>query len=116
MGYILLFLFIIFFVWPLAKVIFTVWRIRRQTRKAFEQMMNQANAHRNAQNSYENRNEHRSQASKSKKIASDIGEYVRFEEVADETGSAKNHTASTSSTQRIEIEQQIEDIEWEELD
>lgn len=51
-----------------------------------------------------------------KKIDKDVGEYVKFEEISvSESTFAATDSSESSSTERVEVEQQIVDVEWEDI-
>lgn len=52
---------------------------------------------------------------KRKKIAKDVGEYVKYEEIEVETTTSETHNFTDGSSCRLETEQQVEDAVWEEI-
>lgn len=114
--YLLLILFLIFIVYPIIRAGWTVYRLRRQARQAFEQFNRannpgaQADARRNRPAGWQPAPPHK------KKISPDQGEYVRYEEISlTETTVVDDSETDKSTTSSTTIEQQITDIEWEDL-
>lgn len=101
---ILLFLIYIFVIKPLL----VVNRFRRQVNDMFNQAYNNS---RQQQAGTPGRQQQ--PPVKKKKITSDVGEYVAFEEikVTEKTASA----ADTDRGSRVRTESQIEDVEWEDI-
>lgn len=113
MGTFLLLLLLFFVVIPLVRGMWQLWRIRRAYRQA-QQRMNDifnggATAGQRAQRPRPQR--------KKKKIDSDVGEYVSFEEIRTETKSTTTGGADNTATERrsTRVESQVEDAEWEDL-
>lgn len=109
MGTFLLLLFIIFFVVPVVRVAYTVYKVRSKMRDAMKGMYGaqQPDAGSNRQTrkgGWSAPGEHR------KKIGKDVGEYVKFEELpaspAFDTSQAPRHT---------DYEPQITDADWEDI-
>lgn len=131
MGYFLLFLLIFFVVIPLGKAIYQVYKLRKQTRRFFEQM------HRDmtGEEPHESRDGNsrgfgfgfgrkggatsdRNTASepRKKKIPADVGEYVAFEErslTREEIDEI--YTSAEKRKTRFRSESQVTDVEWEEI-
>lgn len=109
MGTFLLLLFIIFFVVPVVRVAYTVYKVRSKMRDAMKGMYGaqQPDAGSNRQTrkgGWSAPGKHR------KKIGKDVGEYVKFEELpaspASDTSQALRHT---------DHEPQITDADWEDI-
>lgn len=121
MGTILLIFILVFIFWPIIKVIVTVNRLKRNARKAYEQMFSNgagtAPPHRDAPKERK-AGWTKSPTSKPKKIGQDIGEYVKFEEI-DTEFSATTHTSTdagnTATRTDFKAEQQIVDVEWTDI-
>lgn len=115
MGTFLLALFIIFIVIPIARVVWSVYRLRSQARSAFrrfeQDMRGQAeDARRDARPGG-----WRSAPAREKKISREQGEYVEWEEVAVTETSVGQDASSGPTETRFESEQQIVDVEWEDV-
>jgi hypothetical protein len=107
-----LLLLLIFFIWPLIRVVYALWKLRRQSRQAFEQMNNfQAGAAGSA------RQERRAGWSSptatphKKKIDSDTGDYVAYEDIEAAPSAERQAPQSYSG----EVESQVSDVEWEDI-
>lgn len=131
MGYFLLFLLIFFVVIPLGKAIYQVYKLRKQTRRFFEQMHRDMTGEeppkakksksrgfgfgfgRGAASSDD---ESRPPKSRKKKIPADVGEYVAFEErslTREEIDEI--YTSAEKRKTRFRSESQVTDVEWEEI-
>ena len=86
-----------------------VFRFRKQVRDMFEQAQNSS---RSGFSQHKNR-EYAAPEKKKKKIDSDVGEYVAFEEI--KVSETERHTETSGSKTEIKVESQIEDVEWEEI-
>lgn len=123
MGTILLIIILVFFIWPIVRVMLTVNRFKRNARKAYEQMFTNGAGtpppHRDAPKERK-AGWTKPSAAKPKKIGRDIGEYVKFEEI-DTEFSASSRTSSTASGSTtatrtdFKTEQQIVDVEWTDI-
>lgn len=112
----LILLLVIFVLWPIARAVWMVYKLRRQARKAFEQFGQQQEAYRRRQEA-----EHRPAGwqpapQRKKIIGKDQGEYVEWEEV---TVTVETTTTENSSERdvknRTAAEPQISDAEWEDI-
>ncbi|MGN0220127.1 MAG: hypothetical protein ACI4AX_07570 [Muribaculaceae bacterium] len=108
MGTFLFLLFVFFIVIPIIRVMATIWRARRQTRRFFDQFRTAAGAGASTQT---RQKEAPRQPKTKKKIDPSVGEYVAFEEIKTETTTADARDAKTYT----EVEQQIVDVEWEDI-
>lgn len=108
MGTFLFLLFVFFIVIPVVRVVITIWRARRQTRRFFDQFRNATGTGASSQTG---RKEAPRQPKTKKKIDPSVGEYVAFEEIKTETTTADARDAKTYT----EVEQQIVDVEWEDI-
>lgn len=110
MGTFLLLLFIIFFVVPMVRIAYTVYKVRSKMRDAMKGMYGAqqpdagSDTRRARKGGWSAPGEHR------KKIGKDVGEYVKFEELpsspASDTSQTPRHTA---------YEPQITDADWEDI-
>lgn len=109
-GTLLLLLFIFFVVIPLGKILWRVWSITRTMREARRRM---DDAMRGAyDDTTAGKRPGASPARKKKKIDPSVGEYVAFEEVSCDIGTA---SAADNTTRTVKVESQIEDAVWEEI-
>lgn len=109
MGTFLLLLFIIFFVVPVVRVAYTVYKVRSKMRDAMKGMYGaqQPDAGSNRQTrkgGWSAPGEHR------KKIGKDVGEYVKFEELP-----ASPSSGTSQSPRHTDYEPQITDADWEDI-
>lgn len=109
MGTFLLLLFIIFFVVPVVRVAYTVYKVRSKMRDAMKGMYGaqQPDAGSNRQTrkgGWSAPGEHR------KKIGKDVGEYVKFEELP-----ASPSSGTSQSARHTDYEPQITDADWEDI-
>lgn len=110
MGTLLFILFIVFIVVPIVRVMLTIYRARRQTRRFFDQFRTAAGG--GASQQQKRPGDARQQPRRpKKKIDPSVGEYVAFEEIKS-TVSESDADASAAYT---EVEQQVEDVEWEDI-
>ncbi|MDE6574891.1 MAG: DUF4834 family protein [Muribaculaceae bacterium] len=114
----LLFILIIFILWPFIKLAWKLWRNVRQAqrfmRDPFGEAMRQAQEQARRSEGTHTRNygtNTASYSSKKKKIGRDVGEYVPFTEVADQQTAKTADSAKTNYT----TESQVSDVEWEDL-
>lgn len=117
MGAFLLILFILFVVVPLLRGAWTIYKLRRQARRAFEAMHRENESERRRRES-ENRPAGWQQAEGRRKIISkNEGEYVEWEEVevTEETTTASSDQAQSRRRTRTVGEQRIVDVEWEDV-
>lgn len=111
----LLLLFIIFIVVSVVRVAWTIHKVRRQYRQAFEAARGQASR----QQSDSNR--HRGgwsvpRRKKGKVVDRNEGEYVEWEEVTVSGYSASTDgNGSRGDSENIRVEERITDAEWEEI-
>lgn len=131
MGYFLLLLLIFFIVIPLGKAIYSVYKLKKQTRQFFERMHRDMTGAEPPEDRSGNnggfsfgfgRNSRSSSGSpkkpqaRKKKIPSDIGEYVAFEERTLTREEINDIYASAGSRKNaFPTENQISDIDWEEI-
>ena len=113
---ILTFLFLLFIIFVLPKIIrgfLIVRRVRRQARQMFEQMY--GGAQQPQQEPRRRKAGWSSPIPRRKKIDPNVGEYVRFQEIStEETVTQQTDTAGNTTT-TVTVEQQITDAEWEDL-
>lgn len=111
MGFIIL-LIIIFVVIPYLLRPLLVWYLRRRARNYFDDAFGFSS--RFHQEEPQRKAGWSKPAERKKKIGRDEGEYVRFEEIKiDRTSSADS--SKETKTERVVVEQQIVDIEWEDI-
>lgn len=117
MGTFLLALFIIFIVIPLCRVAWTVYKLRRDTQKAFNRfqsgMNNQAR-----ERQRENRPAGWQTPHKEKKIDRSQGEYIEYEELSVTESTTTTTTAdgeTTATIEETETDRRIVDVEWEDI-
>lgn len=84
-----------------------MWLLKRKMRNAFGENDNQQQRY-----SRQNNRNKTAQKQHAKKIGRDVGEYIDFEEVRVYTDSKDNHGSATT---KVEVEQQITDVEWEDV-
>lgn len=106
-----LILLFIFFIWPLFRVMFTMHRVRKQARQAYEQMYNQNYGGARAQQRSRKPGWNATATPRKKKIDPSVGDYVPFEEVSEVSTGRTDSSGRNSFT----VEQQITDAEWEEI-
>lgn len=112
MGSFLLLLFIIFIVIPLGRLLWTLFKVRSNYKKA-------VNNARQAQASYEARNRpggwSAPRRERAKKVNPNVGEYVEWEDVeVTSTTTQETSKSSPGKTTRY-FEERISDVEWEEI-
>lgn len=113
MGSFLLLLFIIFIVIPLGRLLWTVFKVRSNYKKA-------VNNARQAQASYQAQNRpggwSAPRRERAKKVSPNVGEYVEWEdvEVTSSTTAQETSKSSPGKTTRY-FEERISDVEWEEI-
>ncbi|MGM9827543.1 MAG: hypothetical protein ACI30O_05060 [Muribaculaceae bacterium] len=103
---------IVFIVIPVFKAVRMVLRARKQMRDAFNGMFGESGAA--GQNGTSDRNG-QTPRRRRKKIAKDVGEYVEFEEIACTVKTTDPADDGKTKTGKTIVEQQIEDVEWEDL-
>jgi hypothetical protein len=108
MGTFLFLLFVFFIVIPVVRVVITIWRARRQTRRFFDQFRNATGTGASSQTG---RKEAPRQPKTKKKIDPSVGEYVAFEEIKTESTTTDRQNTTTYT----EVEQQIVDVDWEDI-
>lgn len=108
MGTFLFLLFVFFIVIPVVRVVITIWRARRQTRRFFDQFRNATGT---GPSSQTGRKEAPRQPKTKKKIDPSVGEYVAFEEIKTESTTTDRQNTTTYT----EVEQQIVDVDWEDI-
>lgn len=108
---ILLFIFAYYVLLPMIRGLMQFNRMRSNARDFFNSMNQQASGARS------DSRQPQQPAPKKKKIDPSVGEYVDYEEITVEqtTVNATTATDGTSSTTRIDVEQQIVDVEWEDI-
>lgn len=112
MSFGLLFL-IILAIWIGPKLIrgaMFVHRVRKQTRSMFEQMHGTQDAEPRARKAGWS-----SPTPRRKKIDPSVGEYVKFQEVADDADAPSRHSFDADDTSTYTVEQQVTDAEWEDI-
>ena len=110
MGPVLLVILIVFVVIPVFRIAYAIYKARRQAQRFFERFNNQNRAASGSRR----QSEPQPKPAKRKKINPEDGEYVSFEEISvfRSTTTADN---AGSSAQKVETEQQIVDVEWEDI-
>lgn len=103
---ILLILFILFFVWPLLRVVFAVRRAQKQARKAYEEAFGRGRQQGNRESV---------SPEKEKIFDRNIGEYVEFEEIECSQSSETAPDGETKYGKNVKIERQVVDAEWEDI-
>lgn len=114
------FLFTAFSIWILVtvlRIIFKIYRLRRQTRKAFEQFFGAGSQGAGNRGASSRHTAPQQPAPPAKKIDHGIGEYVHFEEIeiSAETSTSASNGSSETRTSTTVVEEQIVDAEWEEI-
>lgn len=110
MGTFLLLLFIIFFVVPVVRIAYSVYKVRSKMRDAMRGMYGaqpdaeRRNARQERKGGWSAPGEHR------KKIGKDVGEYVKFEELP-----ASPSSGTSQSARHTDYEPQITDADWEDI-
>ncbi len=89
---------ILFLFWPVIKLGFRIYRAQSQMRKTFRQATSQQ------------RREQQQQAEREKIFDRNVGEYVDFEEIDN-----NSHDSSQQYNPPAKVEPQIEDAEWEDI-
>lgn len=112
MGTFLLLLFIFFFVVPVVRVAYTVYKVRKKMRDAMNGIYG-AQQNQNSGGRQQRKAGWSTPDARAKKIGKDVGDYVAFEDLPAESGAG--NTASTSERNGIATEQQITDADWEDL-
>lgn len=109
MGTFLLLLFIIFFVVPVVRIAYTVYKVRSKMRDAMKGMYGaqQPDAGSNRQT---RKGGWSAPGEPRKKIGKDVGEYVKFEELP-----AIADTDTSESRSHTDYEPQITDADWEDI-
>lgn len=103
---VLLILFLIFIVWPLVKVLFTIGKARKVIRDQFRQQQ--------ARYGTNNQGGATQQPQKKKKIfGRNDGEYVEYEDIAEQPSTQEQISENKDTS--VSSEPQIEDAEWEEI-
>lgn len=108
MGTFLFLLFVFFIVIPVIRVVITIWRARRQTRRFFDQFRTAAGT---GASSHTRQKEPQQKPRSKKKIDPSVGEYVAFEEIKSETTTTDRQNTTTYT----EVEQQVVDVDWEDI-
>lgn len=107
----ILLLIVIFVLWPVIRVAYTIYRLRRQAREAFRQATGNADAYQQPRRNKAGW----SRAAKSHKKVIDPteGEYVDWEKIT--VTETSTTTESTETGSRTVTEQQVTDVEWEDI-
>ena len=113
---ILMFLFWILMIWffvLLIKTIFKGVRVYRAFTQPYREMKRAARQHANQSHKDEQPQPHKPR----KKIDSDVGEYVHFEEVdvSVDTTTTTDSSGNRHTTTNIKVEEQVIDAEWEDI-
>lgn len=109
----LLLLFIFFFVLPVVRLAYAMYKVRKQVRDTMNGMYN-AQQKRDAANQQQQRKAGWSTPdARAKKIGEDVGDYVAFEELPTDSASAKTESGRVNSN--IATESQIIDADWEDV-
>lgn len=112
--FILFLLFVFwFFIRPLLKVLFGVYRIRRQMKDIFGQYAG-TQTRNSGRTSSGKSGDRQPYAPRKKKIDPSVGEYVAFEEIECKTETSRTGTDSTT-TRTEDSGSRIEDVEWEDI-
>ncbi len=109
-------LFLAGVIWFIISILRIILNTKRQTRSFFNQFSGQAGAQQPRQEPSRKAGWTRPSTSKSKKIDSNTGEYVEFEEITT-ASSTYTSTGSDSRSSRTgqRTEAQITDVEWEDI-
>ncbi|MCM1449266.1 MAG: DUF4834 family protein [Clostridiales bacterium] len=113
MGFVI-FLLIILFFWFLPRILrwLMIYMVKKKTASMYEQMFGQAYNSQQQQQQRRRRGGWSAPEKKRKKIDSNVGEYVQFQEVkVTET----TNSSTEENTQGYTVEQQVSDAEWEEI-
>lgn len=109
-------LFLAAVVWFIISLLRIILNAKRQTRNFFNQFSGQASAQQPRQEPSRKAGWTRPTMSKSKKIDSNTGEYVEFEEITTSSSTyASTGSDSRSSRKEQRTETQITDVEWEDI-
>lgn len=116
MGTFLLALFIIFIVIPLCRVAWTIYKLRRDTRKAFNQFQSGMN-NQSRERQRENRPAGWQTPHKEKKIDRSQGEYIEYEEISvtESSTTTTSDGETTGTIEETETNRRIVDVEWEDI-
>lgn len=106
MFYIIIFAIILFFIWPVLRLGWKIYSVRRQMNRMFN---NARSANTQRPNAGPGSTGSNPFSARRKKIDPSIGEYVEFEEVETTTQTEEYHEV------KYERRQQVEDAEWEEI-
>ncbi len=101
---------VVFILWPLIRTAFAIYRLRKGAKQAFRQAQRQAEEQQryNRPGGWSG-TQQSTQRPKKKKITSDQGEYIDWEEIPSSPDSTPHSSTSFAS------EQQIVDAEWEDI-
>lgn len=111
-GFLIIFILVVFYILPAIAKRLVPYIVKRRLKKFF----NQQNQNFQKQREEGQSNREGSPTKKRKKIAEDVGEYVKFEEL--NVTVEKEQTTATdgsTSTTKYTIEEQIVDVEWEDI-
>lgn len=110
----LLFLLILFYVVPKLIKLWLQWYIRRRQREAQQRMSDMFNSAR-GRTATDEQGEQPYDKHKKKKIDSNVGEYVSFEEISTDSASAHDTDSEATASRKGKSEPQVEDAEWEDI-
>lgn len=112
----LLLLFIIFIVVPICRIGWTIYKVRRQYRQAFNAARGQS---RRREPEQRRGGWSAPRKRKAKVVGRNEGEYVEWEDVTtvehSETSATYGPDTATESSESIRVEERITDAEWEEV-
>lgn len=111
MGTFLLILILLFFVWPLLKVVFAIFRAQNNVRRVYKEAFDQQK-----QNSRKaGRSQTHERQRKGKIFDRTMGEYVEFEEIECATTTTPDESGKTAEQQSAKVAQRIVDADWEDI-
>lgn len=102
----LLVILFVFVIWPMVKGLIAINRARRSARQFFNQFRQGAG---DPNGGYRRAAEEQPRPKSRKKINPDDGEFVAFEDIPGDSSSQGSRNV------KVEIEQQIVDVEWEDI-
>lgn len=106
-----LILILLFFVWPLLKVVFAIFRAQKNVQRVYKEAFDQQK-----QNSRKSgRSQTHERQRKGKIFDRTMGEYVEFEEIECATSTISDESGKTAEQQSAKAEQRIADADWEDI-
>lgn len=109
----LIILFFIFVVLPAILPRLLIFLAKRKMRSTMNKMYEQQQRQQQQRQAQSNHSNNNDQTQPRKKINKDVGEYVSFEEIAD--NNPAQNINSNNNTQSSAVEPQISDADWEEI-